>query len=287
MKNKPLVSIILPTYNGEKYILEAIRSCLRQTYKNIELIIVDDGSTDRSAKIIRSFRDSRIMVIEKKSNEGLPKALNSGFEIARGEYLTWISDDNLFHPKALEKLLKFLKAKKTDFVFSAYYACSSNLKIKKIVQLSGLLSLKNDNPIGPSFLYTQKIKKVIGEYNPEAEFVEDYDYWIRISKKFPIYYLNLPLYFYRKHKNNLSSKKIDEVNVASILLNLRHGLIDFKDAANQLIYTLVTRKKIESEKMLDKFIISNNVRKIKKILESFQKGKIPLPNAKSRLLKIH
>ena len=75
----PKVSIILPVYNGADYVGRSIESCLHQTYNNIELIIVDDGSVDKTAAIVGSYQDSRIQYIKKEKNEGLPKALNTGF----------------------------------------------------------------------------------------------------------------------------------------------------------------------------------------------------------------
>ncbi len=120
-QNKPLVSIILPTYNGEKYIKKSIESCLNQTYPNIELIIVNDASKDNTAVIVKSFKDSKIKYIKHKYNMGLPNSLNTGFTNAKGNYLTWTSDDNFYDKKAIEKMLNFLKKKKCSFVYCDMY----------------------------------------------------------------------------------------------------------------------------------------------------------------------
>ena len=111
--NNPKVSIILPTYNGAKYLRESIDSCLSQTHKNIELIIVDDCSTDQTSQIIKPYQDARIRYIRNEKNMRLPRSLNIGFALATGEYLTWTSDDNQFLPHAIETMLKILREDKS------------------------------------------------------------------------------------------------------------------------------------------------------------------------------
>lgn len=101
---EPTVSIILPVYNGERYLNEAVESILAQTYPSWELIIVDDCSTDGTPEICQSYvkKDDRIRYVRNETNKKLPASLNVGFSHARGQYLTWISDDNRFREDALE-----------------------------------------------------------------------------------------------------------------------------------------------------------------------------------------
>ena len=108
-----LVSIILPVYNGEQYLKQAIESVLNQTYTNFELIIVNDCSTDNTAVIIESFVriDTRIKVINNKENKKLPASLNIGHNIATGDYMTWTSHDNILKPNFIEILLKYIQQK--------------------------------------------------------------------------------------------------------------------------------------------------------------------------------
>ena len=100
--NSKLVSIVLPVYNGERYLEDAIESVLGQTYTNLELIIVDDKSTDDSLNIANKYRilDKRVRIIANEENIKLPKSLNKGFEVAQGDYLTWTSDDNIYYQEA-------------------------------------------------------------------------------------------------------------------------------------------------------------------------------------------
>lgn len=113
----PLVSIVMPTYNQAKFIRQAIDSILAQSYRNFELIVVDDGSTDGTAAILKTLADPRIRVIHKE-NGGTGSALNSGFVEARGELETWFSSDNVLYPQALERLVGILmKHPGTDFAY--------------------------------------------------------------------------------------------------------------------------------------------------------------------------
>ncbi|NLG52731.1 MAG: glycosyltransferase, partial [Clostridiales bacterium] len=104
------ISVVLPVYNGEKYLRESIQSVINQTYSNWELIIVDDASTDSSPDIIREFAktDNRIRFITNPTNQKLPESLNIGFRQASGEYLTWTSDDNLYAGDAFKIMAEAL-----------------------------------------------------------------------------------------------------------------------------------------------------------------------------------
>ena len=105
-----MISVIMPVYNGEKYLKQSIESVIQQTYKDWELIIVNDCSTDKSRDIMQSYADAdrRIRIVDYGRNLKLPRSLNAGFREARGEYLTWTSDDNLYKPNALEELFGYL-----------------------------------------------------------------------------------------------------------------------------------------------------------------------------------
>ena len=118
--NNPLISIVLPVYNGQRYLAESIESCLKQSYSNWELILVDDGSTDRTQEIIESIHDPRVVTVRHSTNRRLPAALNSGFRQSQGELLTWTSCDNRYEPlNALETMMRFLQ---TDLECDMVYA---------------------------------------------------------------------------------------------------------------------------------------------------------------------
>jgi glycosyltransferase involved in cell wall biosynthesis len=106
VKNQPLVSIIIPAYNAEKYIERSIDSALRQTYKNIEIIVVDDGSTDKTAEVLKLYNDPRI-VYRYQKNQNQSVARNNGIAISKGEYVTFLDTDDIYLPEKVEKSVDF------------------------------------------------------------------------------------------------------------------------------------------------------------------------------------
>ena len=201
------VSIVLPTYNGAKYIRKSIDSCLAQTHSNLELIIVDDASTDETPQIINSYSDKRIKYVRHSRNLKLPGALNTGFKHATGEYLTWTSDDNFYDVNAIEIMVKcLLTYPEIAYVYTDEYHIDENDNIDRYFAVGPVESLKVDNLIGGCFLYHRRVYEEIGEYDPDTYLAEDYDYWIRISKRFRMQRLRRPLYYYRLHKDSLTVK---------------------------------------------------------------------------------
>ncbi|MBQ9233731.1 MAG: glycosyltransferase [Lachnospiraceae bacterium] len=211
MGNTPEISVVLPIYNGERYLREALESIMNQTFINFELIIVDDASTDKTGKIIQEYlkKDERIKIIINKENQGLPGSLNIGFEKACGKYFTWTSDDNLYHNDALEKMYYCIK---NNHHLGMVYA-GMNL-INEAGEKTGEKNKAGNcfvyNCIGACFLYKRECKELIGEYDTDRILVEDYDYWLRISSKFEIGYLNEILYDYRYHDKSLTFSKMKE-----------------------------------------------------------------------------
>ena len=190
----PVVSIVLPTYNGARYIRESIDSCLGQTFQDFELIIVNDCSTDETSGIIEEYaaRDPRIRVFHNPINKKLPLSLNRGFDEARGKYHTWTSDDNYYAPHALQTLIQLLENEpSTGFVYTDYTLVDETGKVtgKKIFgdinqQFTGFQGCS------ACFLYKEELYKKNKGYNPAAFLSEDYDVFVRIFISNKILYLN-------------------------------------------------------------------------------------------------
>jgi glycosyltransferase involved in cell wall biosynthesis len=211
MEASEKVSIVLPTYNGAKFLQQSIDSCLNQTYKNIELIIVDDGSMDKTSNIIRSYHDNRIIYVKHKKNRGLADALNSGFAVAKGEYLTWTSDDNRYDHDAVEAMVGALRTnKKVDFVYANYHVININDEVLHSINSASSEKLREYNCIGPCFLYRRKVYEVIGAYNRDAFLAEDYEYWIRVFKRFRMIKLDRFIYRHRLHPQSLTGQYAEE-----------------------------------------------------------------------------
>jgi len=206
---EPKVSIILPTYNGaSKYLRESIKSCLDQTYRNLELIIVDDGSFDHTSEVVKSFCDHRVRCIRHLTNMGLPSALNIGFRVSTGELLTWTSDDNEYFTDAIERMVAALRSSgEAAFVYADYYALYEGTGRTELRKLPDQVDLARGNCIGSCFLYTRRVYETIGDYDPRYELVEDYEYWIRVARHFKMLHYPRPLYTYREHSRSLKSTR--------------------------------------------------------------------------------
>lgn len=233
-----LVSIVLPTYNGEKHLREAIDSCLGQTYRNIELVVVDDCSSDSTPEIVKSYSDSRVRYIRHEVNRRLPEALNTGFRATTGDYLTWTSDDNYYAPDAIEKMLEFCREHGCSFVYADMmdiYDDSDRVELRKHPET---FQPRERCGIGACFLFTREVYDKVGDHDPEAELVEDFDYWIRVSEHFGVRHLPEAPYYYRNHSASLTAKFGGaRVPIAATLVRLKNDVIGVEEAADELIRT--------------------------------------------------
>lgn len=241
--SSPLVSIVLPTYKRAHVLPHAIRSVLSQTYPNWELIVVDDNSPDETPQVVASFDDPRIRYVRNDPNLKLPQALNRGFSLARGDYLTWTSDDNLFGNRAIEKMAMRLREGDCDFVYADYFlyadidADGQPLE-KRHQKLPSKLQLEKSNHIGACFMYTRRAYESVGDYDPELFLVEDYDYFMRLAKAVRTCHLAEPLYYFRRHDDSLFCARYCEVKAADVLVRFKNGVID-DEAARRAVVALL------------------------------------------------
>lgn len=214
------VSIVMPVYNGEAFLDEAIQSCLNQSFRDFELIIVDDKSTDTSLAIMEKWArtDNRIRVIKNKQNKKLPGALNIGFSHARGSFYTWTSHDNILGVDFLAVLLNEIQKLGSDIVYSDY------TKINETGEFIGpsIALSPEDVPykggIGAAFLYRREVHAVLNGYRDNLFLIEDYDFWVRAHiAGFRYTRVSRPdLYYYRLHQRSLSSASRDRVMIKTL-----------------------------------------------------------------------
>lgn len=230
MSANPKISIVLPTYNGAKYLRQSIDSCLNQTFRDLELIVIDDSSTDDTPHIIKSYDDPRIRYFRNEQNQRLPKSLNIGFAQAKGDFLTWTSDDNFFAPQALEKMAEALDSQKVDFVYCDYYSFhEGDVQNAQAVRLDDPDGLKVKNCVMGCFMYTRRVLESLGDYDTAMELVEDYDYWIRVWKRFSMQHIKEPLYYYQYHSQSLTGKRNKEIDIIFYVFQLKHGFLTVRD----------------------------------------------------------
>ena len=214
-----LISVVLPTYNGSKYIARAIDSIINQTESDWELIIVNDCSTDNTLEIISNYAnsDKRIKIINNFNNMKLPASLNIGFKQATGKYLTWTSDDNMYKPNAFSVMSEFLK-KHDDVDFVSCDMDWVNEDLIKYAQHSNWadrtspLTLAFICNIGACFMYKNTIVNMVGNYSEEMFCAEDWDYWCRIAIQKNMAYLNENCYIYVANTGGLSYTHREQAN---------------------------------------------------------------------------
>jgi|GEM_PF-732451 len=214
-KFNPLVSVIIPVYNGADYISEAINSVLAQTYKNIEVVVINDGSSDETEKIVKAY-GNKVRYFKKK-NGGVATALNMGIERARGNFISWLSHDDLYFEDKLKKQvmeLANLKDKNT-IIYGNYVCVDADGKKMYDVDLSnyhnifklnfGLYAVFRGCLNGCTMLIPKKCFNDWGKFDPKLLTTQDYDLWFRFFKnKTNIRYLNQFFVKSRQHPKQTS-----------------------------------------------------------------------------------
>lgn len=200
-----LISIVIPVYNGTNYMRQSIDSVLRQTYSPVEVLVVDDGSTDRTAEIAQSYGDAIVFI--QKENGGVATALNTGIERAGGDYVAWLSHDDVFLPNKLERQMEFLRsnpqfqASYTDYdIINADGMITQTIKTPWYPRREALRRLFGQMYInGSTMLIERRCFDIAGYFNPNYRYAQDADMWIRLLQHFDIGRLAEPLTQYRMH----------------------------------------------------------------------------------------
>ncbi len=244
-----LVSIIMPTYNNAEYINNAIKSVFEQTYKNKEIIVIDDGSTDSTRQVIKPYLHR--IKYHFQENKGVASARNKGLELANGDYIAFLDSDDFWFPKNLEIKVGILKAHKNlGAVFSNFrmidrtgviysngiikrYSSFNKKKYEKVFLADRHISINKKNYkyfygkiffdlllgnfiLTSTTVFKKKCVKEVGMFRSDLSTEEDYEYFLRFSKNYTIGYINLPVVNYRRHSNQLT----DHHNVVQILSNV-------------------------------------------------------------------
>lgn len=231
MKNKfPLVSIIVTIYNSEKYIEQCIKSLNIQTYPNIEIIIIDDCSTDASLSIVKEYEKNtnNIKVHSLKENNGYLIATNLGFSLANGEYITFLDSDDISATQRIEKQINYLIKNKLDLVGTNCILINEySMPIRKICYPSykGRNNLNSVNCCGSSILFKKEIIDIIGVFNPLFTRIgsEDFEWLLRCTKLFKFQNMKDYLYFYRKSSQSIT---MDLNSIYSLERAISHKLAE-------------------------------------------------------------
>ena len=251
-KNFVAVSVIITSYNSEKFIEESIRSILNQTYKNFELIIVDDSSTDKTRKIIDRYKekDKRIKTKYNKKNLGAAATFNIGIKAAKGDFIVKMDSDDISMKNRIElQLLEFFKRPNLQVL-------GGNIKIIKNNQLMNReikfpigkqnidKIIRNSVPVAdPTVMIRKSVLKKVNYLRENMEAAEDYDLWLRIHDLgYEIDNIDKTLLYYRHHNQQLSLVKSEEQSIKSLIAiklsdyrranNIKNDLLKTKDLVN-------------------------------------------------------
>ncbi|WP_309498698.1 glycosyltransferase [Sulfurovum sp.] len=237
-KNLPLVSVIVPCYNHEKYVEQTIESIVNQTYKNIELIVIDDGSKDKSPEILQKLSQKYDFYFERQENIGLPATLNKMIKMAKGKYISLIASDDIKTLDKIDILVKefeelpddyavvcgnvkfiddegratFWENNKNKFYDFVKYRTSSREDFNIATEFGSYKSLFAGNyiPAMGTLIRIDKIMKV-GMYDEDIS-VEDWNMWLKLSKRYKMKYVDEIVSFYRWHETN--SMKVMNIRLA-------------------------------------------------------------------------
>ncbi|MFD1094497.1 glycosyltransferase family 2 protein [Salegentibacter chungangensis] len=229
-KNPALVSVIMPAFNSAGYISGSVRSVLEQTYSDLELIIVDDASTDATLATIQGLaaEDSRLRIIRNKSNEGAGISRNKGIEAARGAFIAFLDDDDLWKPEKLEKQLKFMQESQVKVCFSSYELISEkgeklNRQVEALPFLTYNKLLKSNYVGNLTGIYNAgELGKI---YAPEIRKRQDWGLWLEAVKKAgEARSIKEPLALYRVRRNSISGNKIEMLRYN---FNIYHKVLGF------------------------------------------------------------
>lgn len=243
-ESQPLISVVLSVYNGERYLRQSIESILNQSFTDFEFIIIDDGSTDSSKKIITSYDDSRIRFISHE-NRGLVAALNEGIGVARGRYIARQDDDDVSLRHRFKTQVALLESNKELVVVGSSIIVineqgertAEHRILLEDRELRDELLIRSPFAHGSIMVKTEAIKRA-GLYREEYWPAEDYDLWVRIAAQGKLANVDEPLYKYRVNNEGISIQNAKQQAAKKLLIK--------DDAAQAIGFEPLTRDVLKS-----------------------------------------
>lgn len=273
------ISVVMPAYNAEKYITEAIDSILNQTYTDFEFIIINDGSTDNTEDIILSYKDERIVYLKNEKNSGIVYTLNRGLDVARGEYIARMDSDDISLPTRFEEQIKYLEKHKNIAVLgTAIKIFGDNIEASVFENSVHPKKAKAELLFSSSLAHpTVIIKKTILDsfnlrYEEDYKGMEDFRLWWRISQYGDIVSLKTPLLNYRRHKSQITASCSPEHKErAKNFLSERISIFNITYSDNE--FNSLFKYKMNELSNINNDDVENLISLFKKILKSNTKIK--------------
>ena len=259
MKKLPLVSVIINTFNGEKFLRKSILSATKQTYKNLEIIIFDNKSKDKTFSIVKSIKDKRIKYYKSKKYLKLYAARNEAIKKSKGEYLAFLDSDDWWKSNKIEKQIQHAIRKNYDLVYSNYIIFNQKTKNKKIYTKKKLpegfitQTLLNKYVVAVQTVLVKKKFFKNKMFNKRYEIIGDFDFFVNLSLEKNFGSIQKPLAFYRIHGSNYSIKKM-HLHISEMKHWIRNNEERFKkrnlDIGAQKIYL----KKLKIKNLFNRFV---------------------------------
>lgn len=233
----PRVSVIVPTYNRATFLPHLLDSLLAQTMRDWEAVVVDDGSGDDTVACVRAYmrRDERVRLFVQPRNGGLPAAINRGLRAARGEYLTYCGDDDLYTPDALERLAAVLDGDAAAGLVGADFEQFYDDGRPPVTVRLQPPPVGYGPVVGPGRLFRRSVVDTIGDFDPAFELVEDLDFFLRAERAgVGLRQVDRVLYRFRLHGSGLTARRW-EVQAAAAATLLLHGASTLREHLNVLL----------------------------------------------------
>lgn len=267
MENKdigPLVSVVIPYYNDGLYIEETVNSMLNQTYTNIEIIIINDGSTDEfSIEKLANFDNPKIRIINQQ-NAGGAAARNTGFQNSSSQYVLTLDGDDMFEENFLEKAITVLEKNTNIAAVSSWVKGFGESEFVWKAEGGTIKNFVNDNQSVACALIRKSVWQEVDGYSEEfRNAYEDWDFWLRVTNLgYEVYTLQEPLFLYRQKK---SSTRLDTEN--NHLESYKNLILKNKDIFSSFVVEVLLDKESKSEKGVNQLICSKD-KKIEELSNS-------------------
>jgi len=238
----PRVSVILAVFNGERFLTPAIESILSQTFGDLELIVVDDGSTDGTAGILRGIRDSRVRCLTNQRNEGIYASLNKGLQLASGEYVCPMDADDIALPMRIQREVAFLDQNPECAMVGSHVRLIDELGIEIGVETPPTADKKIrsimfiHNPfIHATMMIRSSVLQTVGGYDDRFLYNGDYDLWLRIASRYRFANLSEILLLRRIHAKAVTIEHELEL-VRNRIKTLHHAILHYYHKPVFLVY---------------------------------------------------
>jgi cellulose synthase/poly-beta-1,6-N-acetylglucosamine synthase-like glycosyltransferase len=253
----PKISVILPIYNAQVFIADAVKSVLTQSVQDFELILIDDASSDRTPEILAGMADPRIHVVRHDENRGLVASLNEGLRLSCGKYVARMDHDDIAMPDRFARQLSFLELNHSIGVVGTGY---------RLIDGEGTLGPSYRPPVTheeiswamsflcplahPTVIARRELLIAQGGYSDSASYAEDYDLWERLSRQVKFANLPEPLLLLRKHGNNMTNVWLDKnIAVATDVASRRIGFLLGEEVDRDVVHCLYTQGHVHQERI--------------------------------------